>query len=941
MANEFIIRKGFKSLQDSQITGSLNLSGDLEVLGSISGDITGSASTASYIELSNVDGSASLASRITSNSSSIASLETVSGSYANSSSFASDISSNSSSIGSLNAVSSSYLLNTTDTLTGDLTVTGNIIATTLNVQDVTASVVYSSGSNIFGSSSIDTQQFTGSILTSGSIEVNGDKFTVSGATGGTNIAGTTVINDTLYLTEYIQHLGNTSNNIRFTTDAIAISANATFAGDVSLADNKKIKLGAGNDLEIYSNGSVGVLKGNDVRLANSSGDNIFRVNGDVAELYHNDSKKFETLSDGAKVHGIFYIDDYITHTGDGDTSIQFQADRQTYLAGGDEFIDFREATESYITLGNSNDTDTRMQGGAGYIFIQGSNGYIGINDSTPSYPFEVNANTYIGGTLQTSGNATFNGNVKINTTSSALGKLAVKSDSGANTFYNNIQCIPSDATTGGLFIGSNVSNDAIMVTGAYYANAGNYTPTATSASIINMFSGNIVFRTNDSLTVGTNYVPTERMRITSSGVVQIGATTGYTTISQGAFFTKGGGDMYTANLLAGAAVSPMFKLQRNDVEKYNIGLDGSDNLAFINASGDAKMSIDSSGNTTFAGEISSGNDININNGKLVVYHSSAEVRIKSTSDTGESYISFSDPSDINPGQIYYGHTTNRMAFRTNDDERMAITSGGDVGIGTSDNTATDINARLHVYKQATANTVQELLRLDCGENNHRIGVGGAIVFRDIDVYTDTAKIIAQRVANSSGSTLQFQLRGSEKMRITSQGDIQVTGGSFYNESSGITYIGRNSEFEFVDALASATKRFRPGVDNSFDLGDSSRRWDDVWATNPTIQTSDKNEKNTIKDTDLGLDFINKLKPVSYKWNNKTRTHYGLIAQDVEDLLDEINKDTKDFAGFIKADVSEEKDNTKHSYGLRYNEFISPMIKAIQELKAEIEILKNK
>ena len=108
MANEFIIRKGFKSLQDSQITGSLNLSGDLEVLGSISGDITGSASTASYIELSNVDGSASLASRIFTNSSSIASLETVSGSYANSASFASDISTNSASIASLEAISGSY-----------------------------------------------------------------------------------------------------------------------------------------------------------------------------------------------------------------------------------------------------------------------------------------------------------------------------------------------------------------------------------------------------------------------------------------------------------------------------------------------------------------------------------------------------------------------------------------------------------------------------------------------------------------------------------------------------------------------------------------------------------------------------------------------------------------------------------------------------------------
>ena len=101
-----------------------------------------------------------------------------------------------------------------------------------------------------------------------------------------------------------------------------------------------------------------------------------------------------------------YVDDNIYHNGDTDTYIAFAADRQTYLAGGDEFIDFREATESYITIGNANDTDTRMQGGAGYIFIQGSNGYIGINDATPSYPFEVSANTFIGGTLETSGNLT-------------------------------------------------------------------------------------------------------------------------------------------------------------------------------------------------------------------------------------------------------------------------------------------------------------------------------------------------------------------------------------------------------------------------------------------------------------------------------------------------------------------------------------------------------
>jgi len=53
-------------------------------------------------------------------------------------------------------------------ITGSLTVTGQVVAQTLNVQQVTSSIVYSSGSNIFGNSLGNTQQFTGSLQVSGS-----------------------------------------------------------------------------------------------------------------------------------------------------------------------------------------------------------------------------------------------------------------------------------------------------------------------------------------------------------------------------------------------------------------------------------------------------------------------------------------------------------------------------------------------------------------------------------------------------------------------------------------------------------------------------------------------------------------------------------------------------------------------------------------------------
>jgi len=151
---------------------------------------------------------------------------------------------------------------------------------------------------------------------------------------------------------------------------------------------------------------------------------------------------------------------------------------------------------------------------------------------------------------------------------------------------------------------------------------------------------------------------------------------------------------------------------------------------------------------------------------------------------------------------------------------------------------------------------------------------------------------------------------------------------------------------------------RPHLDDTYHIGINGAKWDNIYATNGTIQTSDRNKKNTIVDSDLGLAFVNKLKPVSYKFNNKTRTHYGLIAQDIETVLSDISKPTSGFAGFIKEDIPDElytgedeipegktvgdlKTAAYTTYGLRYGEFISPLIKAIQELSAEVETLKTK
>ena len=50
---------------------------------------------------------------------------------------------------------------------------------------------------------------------------------------------------------------------------------------------------------------------------------------------------------------------------------------------------------------------------------------------------------------------------------------------------------------------------------------------------------------------------------------------------------------------------------------------------------------------------------------------------------------------------------------------------------------------------------------------------------------------------------------------------------------------------------------RAHVADAHDCGAETRQWDDVWATNATVQTSDRNKKQDIQDSSLGLGFLNK------------------------------------------------------------------------------------
>ena len=133
--------------------------------------------------------------------------------------------------------------------------------------------------------------------------------------------------------------------------------------------------------------------------------------------------------------------------------------------------------------------------------------------------------------------------------------------------------------------------------------------------------------------------------------------------------------------------------------------------------------------------------------------------------------------------------------------------------------------------------------------------------------------------------------------------------------------------------------------NQVQLGNSSTT---TYAYGAVQNRSDARDKTDIRETTLGLDFIRALRPVDFRWDyredygwgekdgskKRTRFHHGLIAQEVKASCDAAGVD---FGGYQNHAASGGKD----VMSLGYEELIAPLIKAVQQLAAEVEKLKVK
>jgi hypothetical protein len=111
---------------------------------------------------------------------------------------------------------------------------------------------------------------------------------------------------------------------------------------------------------------------------------------------------------------------------------------------------------------------------------------------------------------------------------------------------------------------------------------------------------------------------------------------------------------------------------------------------------------------------------------------------------------------------------------------------------------------------------------------------------------------------------------------------------------------------------------------------------------PAGAKSDSRLKQKVSPVGLGLNFVNKLTPVAFEWNEQSGSaQYGLIAQDVEKLM--LSEGIENY-GLVFRDENELAPEPglppSPVRRIDYYQLISPVIKSIQELSLRVDALED-
>ena len=196
--------------------------------------------------------------------------------------------------------------------------------------------------------------------------------------------------------------------------------------------------------------------------------------------------------------------------------------------------------------------------------------------------------------------------------------------------------------------------------------------------------------------------------------------------------------------------------------------------------------------------------------------------------------------------------------------------------------------------------------------------------------------------------------GTGTTAVGSEAGEAITTGNFNSclgivAGSTITTGDKNLCLGYDSGTSSSPNHITTG-DNAIVLGNNTTASAHIkvdWTV-----TSDKRDKTDIEPLTMGLNFVNKLEPVTYRWDMRSDyskdfsitpdgTHKqqkllgGLLAQDVEKVEREYGYKVED-----KTSILTDKHDTNGNYGLTYSKFIPVLINAVQELSMQVDKLKS-
>ncbi len=312
----------------------------------------------------------------------------------------------------------------------------------------------------------------------------------------------------------------------------------------------------------------------------------------------------------------------------------------------------------------------------------------------------------------------------------------------------------------------------------------------------------------------------------------------------------------------------------------------------------------------------------------------------------------------------YGNTANGAnALRFNSTGYYNTASGSNAlynNVNGFDNTAMGANA-LYSNTYGWSNTgigQQTLYANTAGVSNTAIG-NQALRSNTMGHY-NTSVGEAAHYANTTGN--RNTAIGYEALNLTTASSyntaIGYRAGHNYNLGWNNTLIGAEANVSFSGQYNSiAIGNVSSCPDNSTVRIGNSANWSYGGYANWT-NISDGRYKKNIRENVAGLDFILKLRPVTYQLDvtalSKALNEFKEREPDENMKKAIAEKEQMVWTGFIAQEVEEaarqvgfefsgvDKPRNKHGvYGLRYAEFVVPLVKAVQEQQQQITDMQNK